>query len=188
MSPSSQTTDFSSYHTIRLEADHFNLIGDWDGSTLVPVYEKAGLFLVCPKVSAVMVRGEPCGASLQFLTGFSPWWNLSSDFCFIPLWGGQKLLLVSLHFSCCLSIIQCLRRAVEPNVRFWLRFLLLSIPNPETQCSPWTSSGALICFSKSGFAVLGDGMAVLIRATLAYLKSEPPPCWFFTVAARKVYS
>lgn len=41
--------------------------------------------------------------------------------------------------------------------------------------APWTSSGALICFSKSGFAVLWDGMAVPIRATLVYLKSEPVP-------------
>lgn len=40
---------------------------------------------------------------------------------------------------------------------------------------PWTSSGALICFSKSGFAVLWDEMAVPIRATLVYLKSEPVP-------------
>lgn len=31
--------------------------------------------------------------------------------------------------------------------------------------APWMSSGALICFSKSGFVILWDGGAVPIRAT-----------------------
>lgn len=200
MSPSSQTTDLSSYHAIRLEAGHFNLIGDWDGSTLVPVYERAGLFLVCPKVSAVMVRGEPCGASPQFLTGFSRWWNLSSNFCSIHLWGGQKLLLAPLHFSPCLSISQCLRRAVEPNVRFWLRFLLLSIPNPETQLQPLGRLQGL-WFAFLNRALQFYGMGWLFRhglswsitnqnlSRVSFPRPHPPfPGWFFTVTAQEVYS
>lgn len=117
-----------------------------------------GLFLVCPKVSAAMVR-KSCGASLQFLTSFPLQWNVPSNSRLIHLSVRQPKAVLSfspfqpLHINHPGSQESC-----GAKRRFWLCSLLFGIPDPQAQSTaPRMPSGSLPCFSKSGFKILWDG-------------------------------